>query len=154
MKGLVSTQECSRQVKRTHSLLNFTQQEKMYQSLTDELIRDKIIAGMANRRLAQQLQNLEKEPTLEMVVNKVRHAKVVSANQHLLSPQQTADRPVEVNYVNRKKTMKFSRPADKQQNTQAATPRPQASMQAPRTCGNCGETAHSKEVCKARESNL
>ena len=69
---------------------------------------------------------------MEMVVNKVRHAEVVSADQHLLSPQQTADRPVEVNCVNRKKTKKFSTPADKQQNTQVATPRPQASMQAPR----------------------
>ena len=39
-----------------------------YQSLTDELIRHRIIAGMANRGLAQQLQNLEKEPTLECCV--------------------------------------------------------------------------------------
>jgi len=60
---------------------------------------------MANRGLAQQLQNLEKEPTMETVVNKVRNAETVPANQHLLS-QETAERSVEVNFVSRKKTKK------------------------------------------------
>ena len=42
---------------------------------------------------------------METVVNKVRNAETVPANQHLLS-QETAERSVEVNFVSRKKTKK------------------------------------------------
>ena len=44
---------------------------------------------MRNRAVSTQLQNLDYEPTLEQVINKVRHAELVATNQHLLHQPET-----------------------------------------------------------------
>jgi len=59
-----------------------------YGPLQEEFIRDRIIAGMRNKQLSQQLQNMESEPTLDQVTNRARLAETVASNQHLLHPKE------------------------------------------------------------------
>lgn len=42
-----------------------------YGALEDELIRDRIVAGMKDTQLSKLIQNLDSEPSLEVVINKV-----------------------------------------------------------------------------------
>lgn len=58
--------------------------------LEDELIRDRIIAGMKNMELSKALQKLEEEPKLETVIYRVWHAVMVEANISRLSPSQAS----------------------------------------------------------------
>ncbi|KAE8742478.1 hypothetical protein FOCC_FOCC011973 [Frankliniella occidentalis] len=51
----------------------------LFNTMTDELTIDRLIVGMADKTLSLQLQNQEIEPTLEEVIDKVKHAEV--ANQ-------------------------------------------------------------------------
>ncbi|KAK3926605.1 dTTP/UTP pyrophosphatase [Frankliniella fusca] len=58
-----------------------------YGAMTDELVRDRLIVGISNKTLSLQLQNMEKELTLEEVIDRVSHAEVVLEHQRFLQPQ-------------------------------------------------------------------
>jgi len=78
-----------------------------YGAIQDELVRDRIVCGIKNKTLSVQIHNMESEPSLDTVTNRVRHSELVAANQHLLRQQQT----VEVNQIKRKANQKFTRNA-------------------------------------------
>lgn len=102
-----------------------------FDPLEDELIRDRIVAGMNNTELS--IQNLEEEPKLEAVINRVRHSKLVEANSSMLNPNVQA----KVNMIKKKQTKKFTI------NTSTEA-----------SCRKCGRTPkHKFSECEAAKSN-
>ena len=131
-----------------------------YGALADELIRDRIIAGMTNRALSNQLQNMESEPNVETVVNRVKHAEMVANQQHLLRQQQQLEvKAIQQSagrshrHNNQHSRQKFT----KQPGKSAASFHPHSktdkSEVSSQSCYWCGESPkHKRQDCKARNS--
>ena len=132
------------------------------QEILEDLVIDRIIAGMLDRKVSTTLQNLDSEPTLEQVVNRVRQAEVVQKNQHLLRPTDSSS-PVEVNNFNHHKNHQRRsfpiKPAKPHQNLNRDPPQKKITpQQTPssvpqetnRRCGWCGcSTRHPRPECPA-----
>jgi len=120
--------------------------------LYDELVRDRIIAGLRNHHLSNQLQNLDTEPSLEVVINRARIAETVAANQHLLRSE-----PLAVNHVKKKGNPKFTQRAHQKPSDSTVTPhrntpsRSSSGKQGTTKCMFCGDKYHDRSFCRAKD---
>jgi len=106
---------------------------------------------MANQELSKHIQNMDTEPNLQIVINKVRHAEIVEANQGALKPLHLAP---EVHSMNR--NTKYYRIAPKQLSNKSAVPENKNTPGKRNSCRKCGrspkhkfsECAAIKAICK------
>ncbi|XP_047998796.1 uncharacterized protein K02A2.6-like [Leguminivora glycinivorella] len=122
-------------------------------TLEEELIRDRIVAGMRDTELSKALQNLEEEPKLETVINRVRHAEIVEANRATLNP--TTQTP-EVNFINKrvsaKKPIKQTGTSESCRKCGRTPKHKFADCEAANsTCKGCGLKGHWLVVCKKKK---
>lgn len=119
--------------------------------LEDELIRDRIVAGMRNTELSKAIQNLEEEPKLETVINRVRHAEVVDENIASLKPSHAP----EVNFVSKKTNKKPIRQSNPSESCRKCGRTPKhkfADCEATKSiCKGCGLKGHWIAVCKKKK---
>ena len=125
-----------------------------YGPLLEEFVRDRIIAGMLNRNLSTQLQNLESEPTLEQVVSRVRHSEHVSVNQHLLQRTDGSEQPTNLHAVHRsakpKRKQHIKHQSADDSTKASSSQQSQGAEPSAKGCGWCGSSKrHSREECRA-----
>ena len=144
-----------------------------FSDLPDELIRDRLVAGIRDKALSERLQ-LEADLTLEKAVNLVRQKEVVRKQQSLITS------PVTGPNIDVLKDAKHARQRPDQQKSwrgekQArATPREQISSKPDARkcerclgplhkrihcparnsqCNSCGKTGHWKKACRSKRVN-
>ncbi|KAK3927041.1 hypothetical protein KUF71_015347 [Frankliniella fusca] len=110
-------------------------------AMMDELIRDRIIAGMLNKTLSTALQNEENEPSLERVCNRARQSELVASHQHLLqSPRPEEGASAAAVSTNKNKNVKKNSPQPNNKDSN-------------KPCGWCGyKFRHEREKCPARDN--
>ncbi|KAI5643821.1 hypothetical protein NE865_04217 [Phthorimaea operculella] len=126
-----------------------------YGSLEDELVRDRIVAGMKNHELSKQIQNKQEEPTLQNVINRVRHAEVVEAGMGLLNQKAHGSTEAEVHQVQKK----WNKPKHYENDGGPCrkcgkTPKHRFTEceAANSTCKTCGIKGHWMTVCRYNKS--
>lgn len=103
-----------------------------FKTLKDELIRDRIVVGLRDRRLSEKLQ-LDPKLTLDLAIRQAKQSEMVKKQQSLLhSDDKTA--PANVDSV------------------QKAKPQGPAWSESGKKCSRCGGPQHPKFKCPARES--
>ena len=110
--------------------------------LKDQLIRDRIVVGIRNQALSEQLHDL----TLEKAKTLVRQREAIHDQQQFLKP--SFDASASVAAV--KSTQKYTgrHPNQRNSNTQW----PQQTTAGPKKCSRCGKSPHSHEVCPAKDA--
>ena len=113
--------------------------------LKDQLIRDRIVVGIRNQALSEQLQS-DPELTLEKAKTLICQREAIHDQQQFLKP--SSDASASVAAV--KSTQKYTgrRPNQRNSNTQ----RPQQTTAGPKKCSRCGKSPHSREVCPAKDA--
>jgi hypothetical protein len=126
-----------------------------YETLRDQLVRDRLVAGLRLARLSTRLQ-LDPEFNLEKMVTTVRPSELVHRQQNVLhssSPLSTAD--VNTSQVRRNQSSTAGQPVDnkhkgphRQKQTGFSVPH---SVEVPFNCKWCGSNEpHSRANCKAK----
>lgn len=105
-----------------------------YLSLTDELIRDRIVVGVRDDDLSKQMQ-AKQDLTLQEAIRLSRQAEARSESQNLLRPR--------VDQIKSQRVAKIKLPANRAQKAASHMP-------TNKKCGYCGKTPHKREVCPAR----
>lgn len=123
-----------------------------YGQLHDEMVRDRLVVGLRDKKLSEQLQ-LDSELTLERAVTRARQSECVKKQQDLLKSNFKAE-ATDVDSIQTKH--KFDKDKGRQQKMQARTYDKSSYHTQPgnqrRACMWCGRTpAHSKNQCPARE---
>ncbi|XP_047989976.1 uncharacterized protein LOC125229225 [Leguminivora glycinivorella] len=111
---------------------------------------------MRDTELSKALQNLEEEPKLETVINRVRHAEIVEANRATLNP--TTQTP-EVNFINKrvsaKKPIKQTGTSESCRKCGRTPKHKFADCEATNsTCKGCGLKGHWLVVCKKKKEGI
>ncbi|KAI5632687.1 hypothetical protein NE865_14594 [Phthorimaea operculella] len=126
-----------------------------YGSLEDELVRDRIVAGMKNHELSKQIQNKQEEPTLQNVINRVRHAEVVEAGMGLLNQKAHGSTETEVHQIQKKwNKPKYYDNDEGPCRKCGKTPKHRFAEcgAANSTCKTCGIKGHWMTVCRYNKS--
>ena len=116
--------------------------------LKDELIRDRIVVGLKDKKLSEKLQ-LDSKLTLEKVVTQARQSETVKKQQDILQGTQPDPPSANVHQISKKrgKGIKGKDQKDKS---------PKKSKLAGKTpetkCTRCLGTPHSKQECPAKDS--
>ena len=110
-----------------------------------QLIRDRIVVGIRNQALSEQLQS-DPELTLEKAKTLVRQREAIHDQQQFLKP--SSDASASVAAV--KSTQKYTGRHPNQRNSN--TQRPQQTTAGPKKCSRCGKSPHSHEVCPAKDA--
>ena len=76
--------------------------------LHDEVIRDRIVVGLADQKLSEKLQ-LDAGLTLEKAINSVRQSESVKSQQSIVRGQDDASQPVNVDRILKSKSQKSQR---------------------------------------------
>ena len=113
--------------------------------LKDQLIRDRIVVGIKNQALSEQLQS-DPELTLEKAKTLVRQREAIRDQQQFLKPSSD----VSASVATVKSTQKYTgrRPNHRNSNSQ----RTQQTSEGPKKCSRCGKSPHSREVCPAKDA--
>ena len=113
--------------------------------INDELIRDRLVVGLRDTRLAERLQ-LDQELTLEKAVNQARPSEAVKKQQVLLGDDQSSHGVKET--VDAVYKFKFYRKKGQQKSKhQGHTATPNA------TCQRCGKSpSHARNSCLAKDA--
>jgi len=125
--------------------------------LTDSLVRDRIVVGLRNKRLSEQLQ-LEKDLTLAQAEQKVRQAEKVKQQQQVVQSagQHNLKMMVDIEAVKTtypKRTAKGRYQATT--NSKWTSPKHSgstSSSQPSTNCKYCGLAPHERSTCPARDS--
>lgn len=131
-----------------------------YGTLEDELIRDRIIAGMRDSELSKAIQNMETEPSLETVINRVKHSEIVDVNMSALRPTTSTHPEPEIQHIRKRTTKEPITDKTKANQTTACRkcgrqPKHKFSEcpAAKTTCNNCGNKGHWNSVCRNKKIN-
>lgn len=120
-----------------------------YGALHSEMIRDRLVVGIRDKRLSESLQ-MDAELTLDKAVLKIRQSELVKKQQDLLKTNFKQENPCNVDSIKVKTktfTKTFNKPMktmkqDQERNTKFDTQR----------CNRCGKSPnHSKHICPARD---
>ena len=109
-----------------------------FKSLKDELIRDRIVVGLWDRKLSEKLQ-LDPKLTLDLAIRQAKQSEMVKKQQNLLHND---DKTASAN-VDRVRKAKPAKPTK---------PQAPAKLESAENCGRCGGSQHSKLKCPARDS--
>ena len=116
-------------------------------TLRDDLIRDRIVVGIKDKKLSEQLQ-LDSKLTLEKAITKTRQSETVKKQQTFLQETKSDPPPAHVDRLSKgkgkdsKEDMKKKKKPPKSKN--GKTPEAQ--------CPRCMGQPHPKRLCPARES--
>ena len=116
--------------------------------LKDELIRDKIVVGLKDKKLSEKLQ-LDSKLTLEKAVTQARQSEAVKKQQGILQGTQPDPPSANVDQISKKrgKGVKGKDQKDKPpRNSKLAGKTPETK------CTRCLGTPHSKQECPAKDS--
>lgn len=109
-----------------------------FQTLRDELIRDRIVVGLRDRRLSEKLQ-LDPKLTLDLAVRQAKQSEMIKSQQSVIHSDMKTT-PANVDRVRKAKPSRTSNPH---------TPgKPDSGWK----CGRCGGTQHPKTKCPAKDS--
>ena len=114
-----------------------------------QLVRDRLVVGIRNRALSEQLQ-LDSELTLEMGVKKIRQREAVHGQQVDLRDGDTKQNPIIVDELRSKMRTRQRRPTQTS-HTKAQTSGSQDSK-SKKQCRHCGGASHKREDCPAIEA--
>ena len=112
-----------------------------YGQLRDEMVRDRIVVGIRDAELSQKLQ-MDPELTLDKATKLVRESEAIKLQQTTVRPDDTTD----IGAVNRRSSWRHG-----QKSKQSLKPRQTPNTQPSATCTRCGQTAHSRMQCPARD---
>uniref|UniRef100_A0A3P8TBN5 ribonuclease H n=1 Tax=Amphiprion percula TaxID=161767 RepID=A0A3P8TBN5_AMPPE len=113
--------------------------------LKEELIRDRIVVGIKDKRLSEQLQ-MDSELTLPKAIQKVRQSETVKKQQTILHSSSAEDKTLNMDSV--RTNMKKGKTQTWQQSKKGQKPVKQFEKE----CGRCGrKNKHSWKECPARE---
>ena len=111
-----------------------------YGDLKDEMIRDRLVVGIHDAALSQQLQ-MDAELTLEKAQKRIRQREAVGEQQKELKG--AAEEEVTIQEV------KFRRP---KKGKVRHTPSHHGKAKTPKTCTRCGKGTHPYDKCPAKEA--
>ena len=116
-----------------------------YGDLQDERIRDRLVVGIKNNSLSEQLQ-MDADLTLEKAKKAIRQKEAVHGQQSVLNNDTTAS-PIDA--VKSGSSQGRSQPTAKQFRSPRRHSQPQQST---KHCTRCGKSPHSRDKCPAQES--
>lgn len=111
-----------------------------YGALHSEMNRDRLVVGLRDKKLSEQLQ-MDPDLTLEKAVTKVRQSEQVKKQQDMLKNNFKAEVSSEVDAVS---------VSGKYRQQRAKVPAQRSREHA--QCGRCGREAHSVQQCPARDA--
>ena len=120
--------------------------------LHDEMIRDRIVVGLADQKLSEKLQ-LDADLTLEKVINSVRQSESVRSQQAVVRGQEDASQPAKVDRVHKSKPQKSLRTS---LNPQGKTYKQSVGQNdvSNDVCKRCGKSpAHKRTQCPAKDAH-
>ncbi|XP_066029036.1 uncharacterized protein [Pocillopora verrucosa] len=116
--------------------------------LKDELVRDKIVVGLKDKKLSEKLQ-LDSKLTLEKAVTQARQSEAVKKQQGILQGTQPDPPLANVDQISKKRGKGFKGKDQKDKpprNSRLAGKTPETK------CIRCLGTPHSKQECPAKDS--
>ena len=121
-----------------------------YEGLKEQLIRDRIVAGVSDDDLSDKLQSLA-DLTLDVAIRQARQAESRKEEQEILRGKATGS----VNAIKSKKTFQpkpksHSPPRPRHPKPNPKTPHKKHGPRRPDKCGKCGKGPHKREDCPAR----
>lgn len=120
-----------------------------YGALHDEMIRDRLVVGLRDRKLSEQLQ-MDAELTLDRAVTRARQSEQVKKQQELMKIYFKAETGASVDSV-RFHQKAHTRPRA-QTKKKTFIPKQQLTSEKDNACYRCGRApAHSNQQCPARE---
>ena len=113
--------------------------------INDELIRDRLVVGLRDTRLAERLQ-LDPELTLAKAVNQARQSEAVKKQQVILRDDQSSYGAKEtVDAVHKSKLYRKKEQQKRKDQGHTSTPNP--------TCQRCGKSlSHARNSCPAKDA--
>ena len=120
--------------------------------LHDEMIRDRIVVGLADQKLSEKLQ-LDADLTLEKAINSVRQSESVRSQQSVVRGQEDASQPAKVDRVHKSKPQKSLRTS---LNPQLKTYKQSVGQNdvSNDVCKRCGKSpAHKRTQCPAKDAH-
>ena len=119
-----------------------------YGALHNEMIRDRIVAGLRNAALSEKLQ-MDPDLDLDKAIKVARQSESIKKQQTLLRTDFREERVVETLH----EKQPYNSRGPKWKPTKIAPPRqPQPQQKPPKTCSRCGRSPeHSRQHCPARE---
>ena len=123
-----------------------------YGTLTSEMIRDRIVVGIRNSALSEQLQ-LDSELSLEKAINKVRQSEAVKEQQIVVRPTLTQNDVSAVSHSYTKEGISKEVSSHKSQGGQRQPSYQKGQAQFKSKCQRCGKSPyHSRFQCPAKDS--
>ena len=119
--------------------------------LHGEMIRDRIVVGLADQKLSEKLQ-LDADLTLEKAINTVRQSESVRSQQSIVRGQEDANQPAKVDRVHKSKPEKSLRTS---LNPQGKTYKQSVGQNdvSNDVCKRCGKSpAHKRTQCPAKDA--
>ena len=116
-----------------------------FSDLKDQLIRDRIVVGIRNQALSEQLQS-DPELTLEKAKILVRQQEAIRDQQQFLKPSSD----VSTSIATVKSTQKYTDRRPNHRNSNSL--RPQQTSEGPKKCSRCGKTPHFRKVFPAKDA--
>ena len=120
-----------------------------YDALKDEMIRDRLVVGIRNSALSQQLQ-LDAELTLEKAKKKVRQREAVDEQQKELKEPGSKATSTSLEEVQHGRYRRAQGAQKQRFRGRSKTTTPPSSKA---TCTHCGKSPHPPEKCPAREAD-
>ena len=120
--------------------------------LHDEMIRDRIVVGLADQKLSEKLQ-LDADLTLEKAINSVRQSESVKSQQSIVRGQDGASQPVNVDRIHKSKPQKSQK---NWQNLNGKAGKQPVSQGDPANdvCKRCGKSpVHKRNQCPAKDAH-
>ena len=121
-----------------------------YGDLRDEMIRDRLVVGIRNQALSQQLQ-MDSELTLERTKKRIRQQEAVKDQQRQLTNREETQLD-DVRFRGRQSKLRPDRGDSRGTNAGKARNGAVGGRQAGKPCGRCGKGTHPKEKCPAKDA--
>ena len=112
-------------------------------AMTDEMIRDRLVVGIRDAQLSQQLQ-IDADLTLEKAKKKIHQREAVAEQQQILTGM--AGEASSVDGVRSRRGWQQPRAA------YTARPKPKLSSSKDKTCTRCGKGPHPRDKCPAKDA--
>ena len=119
-----------------------------YDALHDDMVRDRLVVGLRDKRLSEQLQ-MDPELTLEKAINKARTSEQVKKQLEMLKTNFKA----EASSTQLDSMHAWQRGSSKQSNEQSRQTFHKKTLDRQTQCNRCGDTrGHHPQQCPAREA--
>lgn len=121
-----------------------------YGTLHDELIRDRIVVGLADTRLSERMQ-MEKDLDLDKAINMARQSEEIKKQQTLLRSDASGVKQVDQNSEDRVFKGRHQKEKPKLTKTKSYRDKHKINNKSSQ-CNKCGGTPHPRHECAANEA--